>query len=58
MPEKCMDVQTNLNDTLTNRRRRLQLQLAEVNAAIEALEQHPEVANVLNLVGKAIGRNF
>ncbi len=41
---------------LHSRRRSLELQLAETNAAIEAMEKNPEVATVLTLVSKAIGR--
>jgi hypothetical protein len=41
---------------LIGRKRALERELTEVNAAIEAMEKHPNVAEVLTLVSKAIGR--
>ena len=52
------DVETTITDKLTNKKRRLESQLAETNAALEALQNHPDVAKVLTLVGRAIGGNY
>ncbi len=62
-PECCeapkpMDVAASINDKLSNKKRRLEAELAETNAAIEALEQHPDVAKVLTLVGRAIAGRY
>jgi hypothetical protein len=42
-----------LRDGLVNRRNRLEEQLKTVNDAIAALDSNPEVAKVLELVGRA-----
>ncbi len=55
--EKPVEVCDNsIPQRLHSRRRSLEMQLAETNAAIEAMEKNPEVATVLTLVSKAIGR--
>lgn len=51
-----MEVVTTINDRLVYEKRRLESELADVNAALDALQQHPEVAKVLSLVSKAAGR--
>jgi chaperonin cofactor prefoldin len=51
MPKQL--VKPDLKEGLINRQTRLKQQLAEVDAAITALEEHPEVAKVLELVGRA-----
>lgn len=56
--KSAVDVATTINDKLTSRKRRLEAELAETNAALEALEQHPDVAKVLTLVGRAIGGRY
>mgnify|MGYP001278354652 CR=1 FL=1 len=62
MDEKCesmqtlCEVQNTVTDRLQNEKRRLESKLTDVNAALAALTANPEVANVLTLVGKAIGR--
>ena len=52
----AMDVVTTINDKLVSKKRRLESELADVNAALDALQEHPEVAKVLSLVSKAAGR--
>ena len=53
-PKVCCD-----NDVLTrlqSRKRCLERELVDVNAALEALDSNPEVTKVLVLLTKAIGR--
>ena len=50
-PKQC--VKPKLKEGLIHRKTRLESQLADINAAIEALNKNPEVARVLELVGKA-----
>jgi hypothetical protein len=50
------EVVTTINDRLVSKKRRLESELADVNAALDALQEHPEVAKVLSLVSKAAGR--
>lgn len=52
------DVATTINDKLASKKRRLETELAETNAALQALQDHPEVAKVLTLVGKAMGGRY
>lgn len=40
-------------DTLKRRQQELNMRLADVNAAIEALEKNPEVTKVLELLARA-----
>lgn len=54
----CCDVATTITDKLVNKKRRLETELAETNAALEALQSHPDVAKVLTLVGRAIGGRY
>jgi chaperonin cofactor prefoldin len=42
-----------LKEGLINRKQRLEVQLKDINDAIEALERNPEVARILELVGRA-----
>jgi len=51
-------VATTIADKLNSRKRRLEIELSETNAALDSLQKHPEVAEVLTLVGKAIGRSL
>ena len=53
---KACEVQNTVTDRLQNEKRRLESKLTDVNAALAALEANPEVASVLTLVGKAVGR--
>jgi len=46
-------VKPELREGFINRKVRLESQLKDVNAAIEALDKNPEVASLLELVGKA-----
>jgi hypothetical protein len=46
-------VKPDLRDGLVCRQKRLQEQLNDVTEAIAALDKNPEVARVLELVGKA-----
>lgn len=41
-------------DQLKQRKSILQGELDKVNAALDALEKNPEVANIIQLVGKAL----
>jgi len=41
-----------LTETLKAQKADMESRLAEVNAALSALEQHPEVEEVLNLIAK------
>lgn len=58
--DPCCDAKvcdsSDIPSRLMGRKRALEAQLAETNAAIEAMEKNPEVATVLTLVSKAIGR--
>lgn len=51
----CEDLQRKLSplDTLKQHRSRLAQQLADQDAAIEALEANPEILRVLSLLAKA-----
>ena len=49
-PSQCMS--PSLLDGLKRRQRQLSSSLADVNAAVEALEGSPEVAKVLELVAR------
>ena len=51
-----VEVVTTLSDKLKRKKLRLETELNDVNLAIEALQANPEVANVINLLTKAIGR--
>lgn len=46
-------IKPDMRVALVQRRERLAEQLADVNSAIEALEKNPELANLLELLGKA-----
>ena len=50
-PKEC--TKPDLRDGLVNRKKLLEIKLADLNAAISALEANPEVAKLLELVGKA-----
>ena len=56
-PKSC-EVATTITDRLTSKKRKLETELAETNAALEALQANPEVARVLTLVGKAMGGRY
>lgn len=56
-PKAC-EVSTTLNDRLTAKKRKLETELSETNAALEALAANPEVARVLTLVCRAIGSRW
>lgn len=56
-PTSC-DIATTLNDRLAAKKRRLETELSETNAALQALQDHPDVAKVLTLVGKAMSGHF
>lgn len=49
---KCA-TEVDLVEGLRLRKSRLEAQLATINAAIEALDKNPEVANILKLVSQA-----
>ena len=53
---KICESSNSIPDRLHSRKRSLEAQLAETNAAIDAMQKNPEVATVLTLVAKAIGR--
>lgn len=57
-PKVCCDIETTITSKLINRKKRLEIELSETNAALKALEDHPDVCEVLTLVGKAIGRTL
>lgn len=42
-----------LKEGLVNRKLRLESQLKEINEAIVILEENPEIARVLDLIGRA-----
>lgn len=46
-------VKPDLKMDLLNRKQHVERQLEDINAAIKALDDYPEVAKVLELVGKA-----
>lgn len=48
-----MALSPSIIDTLKRKKARMETDLANVNAALEALEKNPEVANVLELVCRA-----
>lgn len=50
-PKACC--KPDLREGLENTKRRFEQKLAEINDAIKALDDNPEVAKVLELVGKA-----
>jgi len=50
-PKMC--IKPDLKDGLVSKKVRLEAQLADINNAIAALESNPEVARLLELVGKA-----
>jgi chaperonin cofactor prefoldin len=41
-------------DQLRQRKSMMEAELAKVNAALEALDKNPEIADILQLVGKAL----
>lgn len=41
-------------DQLKNQKQLLETQLSKVNAALDALNKNPEIADILQLVGKAL----
>ncbi len=41
-------------DQLKSRKSMMEQELKKVNAALEALEKNPELANIMQLVGKAL----
>lgn len=41
-------------DQLKSQKHHLEAQLAKVNAALDALNKNPEIADILQLVGKAL----
>jgi hypothetical protein len=41
-----------VKESLLSRRRRLEEQLLDINTAIEALETHPEIEQILTLLAK------
>lgn len=55
----CVETKACYMDTLTGnlqrRKQRAETELAQVNAALEALQKNPEIASVLELVSK-VGR--
>jgi hypothetical protein len=56
LPSAQCELTNTVTDRLTSEKRRLESKLADVNAALDALAANPEVAKVLTLVGKAVGR--
>ncbi len=56
MQPESVEVATTINDRLYSKKRRLELELKEVDEALEALNANPEIARVLTLVSKAVGR--
>lgn len=53
MPSAKQLVKPDLKMGLLNRKRHMERQLEDINAAIKALDDYPEVAKVLELIGKA-----
>lgn len=52
----CKAERPTMTEQLRQRKVSLEADLAEVNAALEALERHPEITRVLDTVAKAVGR--
>lgn len=52
-PSKFVSTSNDVVTRLQERQARLKAELAKVDAAIEALEKNPEVANILKLVTAA-----
>lgn len=50
------EIATTINDRLKSKKLRLESELKDVNEALDALNANPEIARVLSLVGKAVGR--
>lgn len=50
---KQCEVENAVSDRLLNRKKRLELQLSEVNEALDALQKNPEIQRVLDLVARA-----
>ena len=46
-------VKPEIKEGLLDRKNKIEKQLADINAAIDALNKNPEVARLLELVGKA-----
>jgi len=51
-----VEIATTINDRLKSKKLRLESELKDVNEALDALNANPEIARVLSLVGKAVGR--
>lgn len=51
--KECCSPENAISDRLLNRKRRLELQLAEVTEALDALQKNPEIQRVLDLVARA-----
>lgn len=49
-----MDRQPSAREQLTRKKQNMEKQLEDVNAAIQALDDHPEVEKVLTLVGRTV----
>jgi hypothetical protein len=56
MQRDSCEVVTTINDRLQTKKLRLESELADVNSALDALNANPEIARVLTLVSKAVGR--
>lgn len=56
--KQACDVTPSILEKLTRTRARLSAELANTNKAIEALESNPEIARVLELVGKAVNSRY
>ncbi len=50
------EIATTINDRLKSKKLRLESELKDVTDALDALNANPEIARVLSLVGKAVGR--
>lgn len=50
---KSCEVENAISDRLLNRKKRLEMQLDEVNKALDALQKNPEIQRVLDLVARA-----
>lgn len=48
------DRQPSAREQLTRKKQNLERQLGDVNAAIQALDDHPDVEKVLTLVGRTV----
>jgi len=55
-PSRDCEVVTTINDRLQSKKLRLESELADVNSALDALNANPEIARVLTLVSKTVGR--